>query len=87
MILKYTDNDVLNWARYMYATYGTVRSTAKRFNVCKSTVHVALQRRLPYIDNPLYQQLRIVIRHNINMRAKRGGKAAAMYYKNKNHNV
>lgn len=87
MTLKYSNNDVLNWAEYMYATYGTIRSTAERFNVCKSTVHHALQQRLPYIDNPLYQQLRIVIRHNLNMRAKRGGDAASMHYKNKNHNV
>ena len=62
-------------AVYMIETGATVRSTAKKFGISKSTVHKDLQNRLPKCNPQLYTQVRTVLDTNKAERHIRGGMA------------
>ena len=44
--------------QYISTTHSTVRSTAKKFGVSKSTVHKDVAERLKYIDPQLYKEVK-----------------------------
>ena len=75
---RYTDDFIESWAWYMYRSNATVREVAKKFNVGKSTVHYNMLRTLPYINQPLYKQIKILLQRNKDYRAMRGGNANAL---------
>ena len=62
-------------AVYMIETGATVRSTAQKFGISKSTVHKDLQNRLPKCNPQLYTQVRTVLDTNKAERHIRGGMA------------
>ena len=70
-------------AVYMIETGATVRSTAKKFGISKSTVHKDLQNRLPRCNPQLYSQVRSVLDTNKRERHIRGGMATKLKYQNK----
>ena len=57
--VKYTDEEVKEWALDYLKDGKTIRKTASKYNVPKSTVDSAFLRRLPTID---YQLWRLVMR-------------------------
>ena len=80
----------LNWnmeeranalALYMVENKATVRSTAKKFGISKSTVHKDLSERLAVCNRPLYLQVKQVLETNKAERHIRGGLATRKKYK------
>ena len=59
----------------------TVRSTAKKFGVSKSTVHKDVAERLKYIDPQLYKEVKQILEINKAQRHIRGGMATKLKYK------
>ena len=70
-------------AVYMIETGATVRSTAKKFGISKSTVHKDLQNRLPQCNKALYLQVRKVLDLNKQERHIRGGLATKRKFAHK----
>ncbi len=56
-------------------TYPTLRETARRFGVSKTTTHKDLVERLPKIDPILATKVSSILKYNKRMRSKRGGEA------------
>ena len=68
-------------AMYVIETGETIRQTAKRFGLSKSTIHEDIRDRLMKIDEMLYKKVREKIEYNISQRAIRGGMATKRKYK------
>ena len=68
-------------AQYLVETGATVRQTAAKFGVSKSTVHKDLQDRLPQFNRSLYLQVKEVLEVNKAQRHIRGGMATRKKYK------
>ena len=68
-------------AVYMIETGATVRATAQRFGISKSTVHKDLTQRLPGCNGKLYEQVRQVLEINKLERHIRGGMATRAKYR------
>ena len=62
-------------AEYIIATGATVRQTAKRFGISKSTVHTDITVRLMKSEPDLYEKVRTVLDINKGERHIRGGEA------------
>ena len=69
------DKRACELAVYMIETGATIRATAKKYGISKSTVHKDLQNRLPRCNKKLYQQVRQVLDLNKKERHIRGGMA------------
>jgi len=65
---------------YMIETGATVRATAQRFGISKSTVHKQLTQRLRQCNYTLYLQVRQVLDKNKSERHIRGGMATKRKY-------
>ena len=77
------DQRACELAVYMIETGATVRSTADKFGISKSTVHKDLQNRLPQCNKTLYLQVRDVLERNKQERHIRGGMATKRKFQNK----
>lgn len=75
----------VNLAKYIIETKDTVRGTAKKFGVSKSTVHKDVSQRLLKINYTLAMEVRKVLDENKAERHIRGGLATKMKYESKNH--
>jgi len=75
------DQRACELAVYMIETGATVRNTARKFGISKSTVHKDLQTRLPQCNKTLYTQVRAVLETNKSERHIRGGMATKQKYK------
>lgn len=67
-------------ARYIIETKDTVRSTAKKFGVSKSTVHKDVSDRLLKINPILAKEVREILNENKAERHIRGGMATKLKY-------
>ena len=74
------DQRACELAVYMIETGATVRTTAQKFGISKSTVHKDLQNRLPRCNRLLHEQVRIVVEKNKQERHIRGGMATREKY-------
>ena len=70
-------------AVYMIENGATVRKTAEKFGISKSTVHKDLQNKFPRYNHVLYEQVRIVLDNNKKERHIRGGMATKRKYMHK----
>ena len=77
------DQRACELAVYMIETGATVRSTAQKFGISKSTVHKDLQNRLPKCNLALYIQVRKVLDTNKKERHIRGGMATKRKFQQK----
>ena len=68
-------------AEYLISQKATVRSTAKKFGVSKSTVHKDLSERLENYNRILYLQVKEILEQNKAERHIRGGIATRKKYK------
>lgn len=66
---------------YIIKNKATVRSTAKKFGVSKSTVHKDVAQRLKTIDPQLYRKVKVILEFNKSQRHIRGGIATRLKYK------
>lgn len=70
-------------AQYIIEKEATVRQTAAKFGISKSTVHKDITGRLEHLNHALYEQVQIILCKNKNERHIRGGLATrAKYAKN-----
>ena len=73
-------------AHYIIETKDTVRSTAKKFGVSKSTVHKDVSDRLLKINPVLAKEVREILDENKAERHLRGGMATKLKYLKENEN-
>ena len=75
MIRNTTDisRDIKAEATFLVENNSTIRQTAEKFGVSKSTLHVDVTRRLRRIDAELYRQVRELLEINLAERHIRGG--------------
>ncbi len=71
----------LDLAVYIIENRTTIRATAKRFGISKSTVHKDLTQRLKHCDTDLYIQVKELLEVNKAERHIRGGLATKQKYK------
>ena len=76
------DERIIAEGQYIVETSGTVRSTAKKFGVSKSTVHKDLAVKLYYINERLYHEVKKLLGDNLSVRHIRGGNATKIKYQN-----
>lgn len=69
--------------QYIVENQSTVRATAKKFNISKSTVHKDLSERLQHINQNLYTEAKKVLEKNKKERHIRGGLATKNKYEQK----
>lgn len=67
-------------AEYVVENGATVRQTAARFGVSKSTVHKDITAKLQYINPALYKSAQQILRQNKAERHLRGGEATRRKY-------
>lgn len=66
--------------RYIVESGATVRATAKKFHISKSTVHKDVSERLRTVSPQLYVQVKAVLDLNKAQRHIRGGQATKEKY-------
>jgi putative DeoR family transcriptional regulator (stage III sporulation protein D) len=74
---------VLEVADHIIDTKDTIRETAKKFNISKSTVHKDLQERLKMINKEIHKKVNFIFENHIKTRNIKGGEATKQKYKNK----
>ena len=77
----YIEERILSIASYTISHNSTVRSTAKKFGISKSTVHKDLRERLPQINKDLSEDVNKILDFNKAERHIRGGLATRKKYK------
>jgi putative DeoR family transcriptional regulator (stage III sporulation protein D) len=81
-IATYDEKDrCIKLAEYLIDHNSTVRATAKRFGISKSTVHKDIAEKLPHIQFELYQKAKDVLEKNKAERHLRGGQATKDKYR------
>ncbi len=68
-------------ATYLVEHKTTVRATAARFGISKSTVHKDITRTLRHVNRSLYEEVKEVLEQNKNERHLRGGEATRRKYR------
>lgn len=77
------DERAIKLAKYIIDTKDTVRGTAKKFGVSKSTVHKDVSDRLIKINPALAYEVRVILDENKAERHIRGGMATKLKYTKK----
>lgn len=77
----YIERRAMEIAEYIISTESTVRQTAKKFGVSKSTVHKDVTERLPKLNPPAANEVKKVLLKNKSERHIRGGTATRLKYK------
>ena len=75
------DERSVKFARYIIDNNATVRDTAKKFGISKSTVHKDITVRLPETDKVLSKLVKNVLEKNKSERHIRGGEATKLKYR------
>ncbi len=74
---------VIKIANHIIDTKETIRETAKKFNISKSTVHKDLQERLYEIDINKYNIIKEIMNEHIETRHIKGGESTRQLFKRK----
>lgn len=77
---SYIEERILSIADYTIGHNSTVRETAKKFGISKSTVHKDLRERLPLINAGLSEDVNKILDFNKAERHIRGGLATKKKY-------
>ena len=78
------DERAIELAHYIIDSKDTVRGTAKKFGISKSTVHKDVSERLKKINPVLAREVRIILDENKAERHIRGGMATKLKYSHLN---
>ena len=71
---------VIEVADYIINTKDTIRQTAKKFNISKSTVHKDLQERLSQIDIIKYNIIKEILNEHIETSHIKGGESTRQLF-------
>ncbi len=74
------DERAIELAHYIIDSKDTVRGTAKKFGISKSTVHKDVSERLKKINPSLAREVRMILNENKAERHIRGGMATKLKY-------
>ena len=66
---------------YIVEHSSTVRATAKKFGISKSTVHKDVTETLKHVNPSLYEEVRKILEQNKQERHIRGGEATRLKYR------
>ena len=80
---NYIEERAIEVAQYITESKSTVRETAKKFSISKSTVHKDVTERLIRVNPQLAKMARIVLENNKAERHIRGGQATKSKYEKK----
>lgn len=69
-------------ANYILENSSTIRKTAEKFGLSKSTVHKDLSQKLFYVNEALYLKVKKLLSYNLENRHLRGGIATKNKYMN-----
>ena len=84
MVLKdYISDRVITLSEYIIEKKATVRQTAKKFGVSKSTVHKDISERLKMISPSMHFEVKKILETNKQERHIRGGNATKIKYMKK----
>ncbi|MEJ8552635.1 sporulation transcriptional regulator SpoIIID [Tepidibacter sp. Z1-5] len=83
----YIEERTVTIAKYIIEKKTTVRETAKKFGVSKSTVHKDITERLESINSALAEEVKNVLDKNKSERHIRGGLATKLKYESTNKNT
>ena len=83
MLKDYIFERVITLGQYIVENKSTVRATAKKFGISKSTVHKDISERLPRINSALAKEAKAILDENKAERHIRGGIATKNKYENK----
>lgn len=78
---KYIEARVMDVAHYMMESNATVRATAKKFGVSRTTIHIDMVERLPQLNPQLANIIRGILENNKEERHIRGGIATSRKHK------
>lgn len=81
MAKAYIEERAITLAHYVIENKSTVRETAKKFYISKSTVHKDIVERLQSFDKSLYLEVKQVLDENKAERHLRGGMATRKKYR------
>ena len=81
MAKTYIEERAIELAHYVIENKSTVRETAKKFYISKSTVHKDIVERLQSFDKSLYLEVKRVLDENKAERHLRGGLATRKKYR------
>ncbi len=81
MSKTYIEERAITLAHYVIENKSTVRETAKKFYISKSTVHKDIVERLRSFDKELYLEVKRVLDENKAERHLRGGMATRRKYR------
>jgi len=76
------DERATELAHYIIDSKDTVRGTAKKFGISKSTVHKDLNERLLILDPKKHEQIKEIFKEHIEIRHIRGGESTRKKYLN-----
>ena len=74
--------DVLMITKYTIETHSTVRDTAKKFELSKSTVHRYLTVKLEGINKKMYKEVRKILDENNKNKHVEGGNSTKIKFMN-----
>ena len=74
------DERCISLANYMIENNATVRETARKFEISKSTVHKDITEKLSKINYALYESVQVILQKNKSERHLRGGEATRKKY-------
>lgn len=77
----FVEQRAVELGEYIIQSKATVRKTAKKFGVSKSTVHKDVSERLKKVNPQLYREVKSVLEINKAQRHIRGGMATRRKYK------
>ena len=80
-VKSYIEERTIELANYIAENKCTVRDTATKFGISKSTVHKDITERLPKINRQLWKEVHKILLENKSERHIRGGKATKEKYK------
>lgn len=72
-------------AEYLIINKATVRETAYKYGISKSTVHKDITEKLKNINKGLYDEAKEILNINKSERHIRGGEATKLKYMNQSH--
>lgn len=71
---------VIEVADHIIATKDTIRETAKKFKISKSTIHKDLQERLNQIDIKKYNVIKEILNEHLETRHLKGGESTRQLF-------
>lgn len=77
---EYIIKRVISIANHIINTKDTIRETANKYNISKSTVHKDIQERLKKIDNIKYQSVKQIMDEHIEIRHIKGGESTRQLF-------